>query len=249
MNNEQQNTIPAVGKALTVMELLCKARNAMSQAQLSQASGASISTCYRILQTLLAHGWVGKTAEGYQPAAGFYQLAQHETNAFPPLESFQPILEALSQATELGSKLSLRQGDEQVTVLRAESPQPFAVSGKVGSHFPVIEGTVGAALLCGASPEELRQLLKRAAPELEETHTPAVLPRRIEKLRQQGYVLRAQPNRWKVCAMSAAVRNRAGAAVAALTLLGAKEDFSGDHLSECIDGLRQAVRKAEALFS
>ena len=74
-------------------------------------------------------------------------------------DSAQPVLEELARRTRLACKLSIRQWNEQLSVLRAESPEPFSVSGKNGSRFPVIEGSVGAALLFGESEETIRKIL------------------------------------------------------------------------------------------
>ena len=57
------NKIPAVEKTITLMELLARYPGGMAQSGLKRELGISMSTAYRILQTLLKHHWVRKNPD------------------------------------------------------------------------------------------------------------------------------------------------------------------------------------------
>ena len=172
-------------------------------------------------------------------------MAGSGKNRFPAPEVFQPVLTRLAAETGLCSKLSIRQFEEQLSILRAESPNPFSVSGRVGGRFPVIEGTVGAALLCAESESELLRLIQRCREPIEECFEKTLLPARVAAVRRHGFVLNEKPNRWHIHAMSAPVCGRDGTPVAAITLLGTGEDFRPEVLPAEITALKQAVKDAE----
>ena len=83
----------------------------------------------------------------YDLAPGLLALTKKLANQVKRFEVLLPMMKSLSKKSGLSCKLSVRQGMDQVTVLRSESPRPMAVTGKVGIHFPIIEGSVGATLL------------------------------------------------------------------------------------------------------
>ena len=67
------NVIPAVDKSVQILEMLSEAP--ASQVELSKALGISMSTVYRILQTLACRDWVKKDDRGtYFLASGVLTL-------------------------------------------------------------------------------------------------------------------------------------------------------------------------------
>ena len=155
------NKIPAVEKTIALLELLSKHPEGATQAELRKELSISMSTTYRILQTLLKYKWVRKNADAtYSPGNGLLPLLYPFRSRMDLLEHAQEIIDRISAENEMACKLSIRRGSEQVTIMRAEPEGPFALTGQVGSSFPVIEGSVGAALLCDESDDEIMELVQ-----------------------------------------------------------------------------------------
>ena len=128
MKNE--NTIPAVDKALTAIEYMCSTERPVTLAELCRAADVTTTTGYRIVQSLMKHNWIRKNrGAAYSLSLGMLALLLKTRNGSVCFESAQPVLEELARRTRLACKLSIRQWEEQVSVLRAESPEPFSVSG------------------------------------------------------------------------------------------------------------------------
>ena len=140
----------------------------------------------------------------------------------------------------LCAKLSVRQGRDQVPILRAESPRSVAVSSRLGVRFPVIEGSVGAALLFKTPDAEIAALAAECSEPVMEKNHPEIVTARIDALRLRGFCFNAGVNRWKIDAMSVPVLDGEKQVAAALTLLGSEEDFR----ERALPGLGAALRKA-----
>ncbi len=244
-----RHVVPALDKAVSVLEYLGRSEPGVSQADLAKALGIAPSTCYRILQTLLARNWVRQKPGGlYDLSDGLLAPAMKLLDRPRRFECLQPILEQLSQTTGLSCKLSVRQADEQVTVLRAESPAPMAVSGKVGARFPVVEGATGAALLLAEPPENVHRLILECPEEVEERANPEIVDRRLERLKTDGFCMNMRPNRWNVEALAVPLMTTEGRVLAAVTVLGFASDFADGQDHKIAAALRGACEQCHNLI-
>lgn len=114
-------------------------------------------------------------------------------------------------------------------VLRQESPHPFGVSLKAGVRFPVVEGTVGAALLCEETDGEIERIWSRCGTLLTPEETFTVFKRRVREMRTHGYCVRNNIGGRGTTAMSAPVYGTEGQVAAALTILGSRQEFAANN--------------------
>lgn len=241
------NKIPAVEKTIALLELLAKLPSGATQAELKKELGISMSTAYRILQTLLKHKWVRKNADTkYSLDNGLLPLVYPFRNSIDLLEHAQKVLDKVAEENELACKLSIRRGAEQVTVMRAEPEGPFALTGQVGSSFPVIEGSVGAALLCDESDDEIMELIQDCRTDLAEKQDPELVLKAVNDVRRKGYAVNLRRNRWNIAAMSMPVRDARGSVIAAITLIGTESDFTGRKRNTLTAVLENAVQECAA---
>lgn len=240
------HTIPAVEKTVAIVTRLGERVDGMTQAELAAELDVTPSSCYRILQTLLAAAWVRKDGGNrYLLAPALLRLTRRLQDPLLRFRPLQAVLDELAQASGLSCKLSIREGDRQRALLRAESPRPLAVSGRIGLVFPLAEGSVGAALLAQASPEEAARFGRACGEELGAPEAEALLRDGIAAIRRSGSCFNRGQNRWKIDALSAPV-TEAGEVVAALTLLGYDEDFR--ELPALTRHLAAAVEKSEKIL-
>ena len=114
-----------------------------------------------------------------------------------------------------------------MTYFRAEPSGPVALTGHVGSTFPLIEGSVGAALLANEPEEEISALLRECEADIPEKKNPEILYDAIREVRENGIVFNLRKNRWNIAACSKPVTDHKGNIIAAVTLIGVQEDFTG----------------------
>ena len=237
-----ENTVPAVEKTVSILELLIRAEAGLTHAQLAENCGVTVSTCYRILKSLEKHNWIEKHSDGtFSPGQGLFSLSVKLcANQSGNWEQARQILSRLSTKTHLACKLSVRRGDEQVVTARAESPGPFSVSGRTGATFPVMEGSVGAALLADTPRDELEDLLKHCREAIPEKEDPELLFHAVDTVKKTGYILNTSHNRWRIGALSVPLRDPMGRIAGALTLLGMEDDFSETHIPRYLKAMKQA---------
>ena len=240
------NIIPAVDRTVELLETLTRFPRGATQAELQRTLSVPASTVYRILQTLLARRWVRKTPDGvYFPDAGLLPLCTACRESLGMLDRAQTVIDRLAADYDIACKLSIRRGAEQVTVRRAEPAGPVALTGRNGSSFPVIEGSVGAALLCGETAAAIRALAASCPVDLPEKRDPELILAAVREVRSRGWVLNLRPNRWNIAAMSMPVRDASGSVTAALTLIGTAADFAGKNRTRLAGALERAVRDCE----
>ena len=237
------NTIPAVDK--TVRFLLALSERPHTQAELSEKLGTAMSTAYRILTTLQAHDWVRKEGAVYSLSGGLVPLIGSCDSEMELLERAKKQADMISERYGIACKLSIRQGNQQKTFHRVEPPGPVALTGIVGSLFPIFEGSVGAALLADESEEVIRELIETSPVKLPETADPELVFDRIREIRARGTVLNSSKNRWGIVAMSIPLRDRRGRVSAALTLIGARPDFAGKRRTGWDTVLKKAAHEIE----
>ena len=238
------NTIPAVDKTVQILEMLAGAP--CSQGELSRALGISMSTAYRILQTLRAREWVAKDDTGrYALAAGLLPLLKGFDADLEILKRARTKVEEICARHGIACKLSLRRGNEQITDCRAEPPGPVALTGQPGSTFPVVEGSVGAVLLAEESDEHIRALLEACSAPIPEKADPRLLARAVAEARRNGCCLNLRKNRWNIAAFSVPLRNSSGRIFGAFTLIGTVGDFAGTKRRKWEKILKQAAAECE----
>lgn len=235
------NKIPSVEKTLLLLQSLFREKS--SQAELSRELKIAMSTTYRILNTLRKHDWVRKDESGnYALSNGLLLLLTRSRTEMEWLEHAKKIVSHFSREQRMACKLSIRRNHEQLTLFRAEPPGPVALTGQTGSTFPLIEGSVGAALLCTETDETLRNLVKECDADIPEKKEPKLLFKGIEEIREKGYALNLRKNRWNIAAMSIPLYGEGGNSVdAALTVIGSVEDFAGSKTEKLAGILLKAI--------
>ena len=220
------HTIPVLKKAIAVLREIAAGGETTAKAMAQQA-GVSASTTYRILQTFIAEDWVRASADGrHELSIGLLPLLKPLRRHEALIETARPVLEKLAADTGLTAKLSVRDGDRALTLVRAESPRETSISVRVGAAYHLALGSSGAVLLADLAAKERAALLDRAPVACWEHQKPADVSARIAECRRLGYCGDFGGYRPSVHALSAPVRN-GGAIVAAFTLVGFAQDFEG----------------------
>lgn len=239
------NTIPAVEKTVLLMQSL--ARKKSSQAELSKELDIAMSTAYRILSTLRRHDWVRKNENGeYSLSGGLLPLLSHFRSEMARLDHAKSLVSRVSSKYRIACKLSIRRDHEQLTLFRAEPPGPIALTGQPGSTFPLIEGSVGAALLCAEPEDTLQLLIEQCRADIPEKRDPSLLYAGIAEVRAKGYTLNLRKNRWNIAAMSVPMfGDDPGSVVAALSLIGNTDEFEGAKAEKFAAIMRDAINECQ----
>ena len=150
--------VPAVDRALDVLELLAAAPNRLTLSEIIARLNLPKGSAHRLLATLKARGYVEQRGGrgGYGLGGRLVALAARSQGQWDVARAAHDPMRRLAALTGEGCQLSVRGGDRALCVARVAAPSHPEVTlmGGVGSSFPLHAVAVGKALLAFAPPAE-----------------------------------------------------------------------------------------------
>ena len=138
--------VPALDKALDVLELLADQGGGLTQAAIATGVGRSVNEIFRVLQRLERRGWIyrDRTSGLHPPLRGLIELA------LGPMRR-------LAETTRQSCNLSVLDADQVRVIAQVESPADFGFRVRVGAQFPRESTASGITLTGGAVAGFLRR--------------------------------------------------------------------------------------------
>jgi len=160
--------------------------------EISAATRLPKSTVARMLETLVADGYVVQDAQkGYRVTARVLTLSRGYNENAALLEVAQPVLEGLRQQQIWPSDLAVFDQDAMVVLDTGRDPGTLSLNRTVGSRLPVLVTALGRAFLGFSDPELIDQTLSRLARSANPFDAPAksatAVRRLLAQVRRQGY--------------------------------------------------------------
>src|SRR6478735_40646 len=132
----------------------------MTQTELAEATGRSVSQVFRVLMALENRGWIVRDR-----AAGLYWFSMAAfdlAHRHPPLRGLliaaTPVMRELADAIRQSCNLAVLDAGAVRVVAQVESPADFGYRVRVGARFPLGSAT-GTVLVAGAEPDLRASLL------------------------------------------------------------------------------------------
>ena len=150
--------VPALDKALDVLELLASEPGGLTQVQIADAVDRSASQLFRVLQRLERRGWIVRDRN-----SGLYALSTMMldlAHRHPPLRGLVDV--ALGPMRDLASSivqscnLSVLDADRVRVIAQVESPADFGFRVRIGAEFP-LDTPAGRLLTSGTPQHYIRQ--------------------------------------------------------------------------------------------
>jgi IclR family acetate operon transcriptional repressor len=153
--------VKTAGRTLDLFEAFARERKPLSLSQLARAIGAPVSSCFGIVRTLEARGYLYevKARGGFYPTKLLFEHARVIASHDPLAERFVPLLEKLRDQTGETVLVSKRLDRQAVYLEVLESPHSIRYSPKVGEFRPLHASAGGKALLGSLAPTARNELL------------------------------------------------------------------------------------------
>jgi IclR family KDG regulon transcriptional repressor len=242
--------IQSVGKAMTVIETLMRAREPLSARAIAELAGINRTTTHRLLRALMRLGWVEKPpAEPvYRLSIRFLALAQVATQGRNFLAELRPGLERLSRLSRETIHLGVRDGSEVLHIDRIDSLERVGVASKIGSRAALHTTGLGKAILAAESPAQVEEYIAFAVKETEQPLSdPEAFRREIAVTRERGYSIDDEDDSVGVRCLGVAVLGVGGAPLFAISITGPSPRFTRRHVlayaPEAIDTARALSRE------
>jgi DNA-binding IclR family transcriptional regulator len=172
--------VPALRRAHQVLDILARAGAPVRAAALVDATGLSRSTLYLLLDSLEAHQWVEKRADGYLIGLKLFELGSAYVRHDGLQAVFRDEAGAFIAAHNEVVQLAVLDGAQVVYLAREDAQRPVRLVSDLGSRLPAHCCALGKALLASLSDAAVTALL----PERLAALTPRTTTRRAALLRE-----------------------------------------------------------------
>jgi IclR family acetate operon transcriptional repressor len=229
--------VPALDRALTVLECLAQSRYGYSVSELSRRLSMPRSSVHLLLRTFEQRGYLHKQARGGRYRFGWKMvtLLRHAVDGVAIGEEARPVLAALCRATGLTAHMGLLEGGDVVIVERVEADSPHRVASWVGRRMHLHSTAVGKSLVAYLPPDEIGVHFGSAPLPRANERTIATLQelrRELQRVRERGYALSDEEYEIGVRAVGAPVLNGERRVVAAIGVVGTTAQIPDHRIAE-----------------
>jgi DNA-binding IclR family transcriptional regulator len=245
------DAVKSVSKVLDIIEHLADARGPVSVSDIARATGFNVSTAFRLVQTLVARGYVEQQAghRSYLLGPRVFQLASAYLKGSDLALLARPHLEALRDVVGETVYLVILANGEIVQLGKADGHHVVSASIRTAQREPAYCTATGKVLLSGLEPEAFRKYLSGIRPRAFTPHTitsKAQLEREVGAVREAGYAVDVEEYAENLCCVSVPVRDpRNGAIAAALSIAMPKLRFKRTQVPQW----RKLLEEKAALIS
>lgn len=140
-------SVPAVDKALDILELVADSPEPLTQTAIAEATGRSVGQLFRVLVTLERRGFlVRERGGGYLLGTRLFDLAHRHAPLRGLVAAATPVLHELAEQVRQSCNLAVLEGDRVRVVAQAESPADFGYRVRVGALFDAATTATGEVL-------------------------------------------------------------------------------------------------------
>ncbi|MBC3989933.1 IclR family transcriptional regulator [Streptomyces sp. AC563] len=195
--------------------------------QISRDMGLSRSTVHRLLSTLGYHEFVEQDthSRAYRPGPALVDIGLSVVRNMDIRSMARSSLVRLRDETDETVHLATRRGTRMLYIDSVESEQTVRVSSRIGWSLPAHATAAGKVMLAELSEEQLVALYpceQLDAPTERAPATRTALRDHLDAVRGRGYAVNHAESEDDVSAVGAAIRDRAGRAIAALVTTAPK---------------------------
>lgn len=237
----------SLDRSFDVLDVLQAAKQPMKLADIARGSGLHIATTQRIVNVLVARGYVARSSDGYTAGPAALAVAHAYLVSNPLSLLAQPVLQQLATNTGFTASVYVRVEHSRVLVARVESAHPLSYVLPVGERLPLHLGGAGKLFLADMAPGERGAALGdivnvRLADGT--TLTRDEFDAQLEQINAAGYAFSVSERLVGIASVTAPVRAGDGSLQAVLGVTGPSDSINDDTRA----GLVAEVRRAADAF-
>ncbi len=211
--------VPAVEKALDILEFMSGKPDGATVTELASAMGRTVHELYRVVLVLEARGYLFRRSDTdrYRLSLKLFELA-HQTSPVRQLtDAALPVMQALAPSAQQSCHLAILSRAEAMIVLQIDSPLPMRYSVTLGAKFDFLETSSGVVIYAH-STQMVRGQLEAALTAQGRSGEIADAAARAELILRLGYEVKKSLAVGGVTNISVPVFDYLGHVVAALTV-------------------------------
>lgn len=253
--NSTKYPVQSLEKALQIINIMKEGPyDGIRIKEISEKLNLGKSTVHRILNTLVAHGYVeqGEDNKKYRLGWKFFEVGsviprQRNLNNME-LKVLWDLCDFYEETVNLGVRIN-----DKVAIVAKADPEKvlFKTGPYLGEQEPVHATALGKALISELSEEELDKIF--ASKNLEQYTVNTItslaeLKNELEIVREQGYALDREELSVGLACIAMPVYNFSNEITAALSISGPAFRMDQQKIINCTKGLKQACEQLSAYF-
>jgi IclR family acetate operon transcriptional repressor len=245
----QRYRLHGVERALDTLELLAAAgTGGMTLTELAEQIAVSKSSTFALLQTLIARGFVAdsgaRLTRRYRLGLALAKLGDAAEVQSPLISLAMPVMQSVTDATGLTTRLVTPDGPYAIVTARIDAPGTVRFASYLGQREYPHCTSAGKALLATLPPGQARALAVGTGMPARTVRTitdPDALLRDLELSTVRGYTIDDEEDSEGVFCVGAAVYDRSGGCVAAVSGTGLKLNRPTWRMDELGVAIREAA--------
>ena len=248
MNKLSSMKVPALGKAIALLEALAREPN-LGFTGIQDRLGMAKSSTHNLISTMCELGLIKQKSLGaYGIGTKLLELASIAKESIDLQRDAMPLLREFAQQVRLTCHLGILDQSEAVYLARVEGARDIVVKSHVGQRFPVNCSALGKSLIAWLHPSALDVVIKNLA--FENRMPKTVLNAedfriQLADVRRRGWALDDEEQAPNCRCIAAPIRDWDGTVVAAISAVGTLEQVDDSR----IDLLAKQIIKAASTIS
>lgn len=237
----EQPAVRSLERAFELLEHLADAGGQLALTELAEVSGLPMPTIYRLMRTLVNHGYVRQEpSKRYALGPRLIRLGQ---SAGRLLGSWaQPSLAQLVDEIGETANMAVLEGDEAVYVAQVPSRHSMRMFTEVGRRVRPHCTGVGKALLAQLPAAAAREVIGRTGMPAYTPHTivdPGLLMAELARIRERGYALDEEEQELGVRCVAVPVAGTP--ALSAISVSGPQGRLTRDTIEQVVPLMRRTA--------
>jgi IclR family KDG regulon transcriptional repressor len=235
-----KRSIPTVRKAFAILELLCSNARPYSVSEISKIFRLPMSSSSTLLNTLEQCGYLKRDKQRqFSLTLKMLSDGTKALNQVPLRDVAEPELKRLTEATGLGSIISVLDGYDLVCIHKIEGPSDIRIASYVGKRSPLHATATGKAILSRLPAEEVERIVGVTGLGAFTPKTITTFPKlqkELKLVRKQGYAIDDEEHGIGIKGIAAVTFDFQGKAIAAVGIGGAifELDARDDELIQAV---------------
>lgn len=233
-----EDNVRVVDRIFCILEQLAYAQKPMTLSSLVKATSLSKTTVFRLLQTMLAKGYVAKNLDGnYTLGSKYIELASYHINSLELQTEAMPFLSVLYSQLGLSVHLGVLDGFHLVYIAKLDLYPTTHNFAKIGYESPAYCSSIGKVLLSMLSGNELGDFLDQCefTRFTENTITSgSEFRKHLKKVRSQGWAMDNEESQIDHRCVAVPIYDYRGIAIASVGVSGTMSQLSDEKLPAII---------------
>jgi DNA-binding IclR family transcriptional regulator len=183
-SKKTKTAVPAVGKALDVLELLAASPDGLTMNEVVDALQRTMGELYRVVIYLTERGYLQQNMDTnrYELTLKLFELSHTHDPTERLVKAALPVLERIAAANRQSCHIGVLNRENVLVLASVQSPLPAGYSVRTGAFFPVAQTSSGHVILAFSAPNIQERYLAR----LPASERDAVAAR-LEAIRNDGF--------------------------------------------------------------